>query len=208
MLLTMRRGPRTRHPRHDEYEREVHAERGQAHCMARGDCPRSRGRHVARCFALRTFFITPVKDTNSTRPRAARRLWRPSCRPSAWGRRGGPFRWMTCTLDATWASCRSSVGPAGSCHCHGLWRNPRELVQLVCSSRFGWGGPTLHTLARHDSPASPRSARPTRRFPHWSQAARSRLALTKGGGDMLLCASGVRRSSSKLATVRHRDRSR
>ena len=56
MLLTMRRGPRTRHPRHDEYEREVHAERGQAHCMARGDCPRSRGRHVARCFDFVLFY--------------------------------------------------------------------------------------------------------------------------------------------------------
>ena len=108
---------------------------------------------------------------------------------------------MTCTLDATWASCRSSVGPAGSCHCHGLWRNPRELVQLVCSSRFGWGGPTLHTLARRDSPASPRSARPTRRFPHWSQAARSRLALMCAGGQGTLPASARRVAHAETARV-------
>ena len=148
------------------------------------------------------FFYHPCKRYQQHAPaRSSPRLWRPSCRPSAWGRRGGPFRWMTCTLDATWASCRSSVGPAGSCHCHGLWRNPRELVQLVCSSRFGWGGPTLHTLARRDSPASPRSARPTRRFPHWSQAARSRLALMCAGGQGTLPASARRVAHAETARV-------
>jgi hypothetical protein len=39
MLLTMRRGPRTRHP--EPQARRVRA-RGQAHYTARGDCPRSR----------------------------------------------------------------------------------------------------------------------------------------------------------------------
>jgi hypothetical protein len=54
MLLTMRRGPRTRHPEPQARRvraRGAYAERGQAHCMARGDCPRSQGRHVASCFA-------------------------------------------------------------------------------------------------------------------------------------------------------------
>ena len=35
-----------------------------------------------------------------------------------------PSRWKTCSMDATWASSRSPVGPAGSYHCHGLRHSP------------------------------------------------------------------------------------
>ena len=57
MLLTMRRGPRTRHP--EPQARRVRA-RGQAHYTARGDCPRSRrGRHeaVVLPLSMRTFVL-------------------------------------------------------------------------------------------------------------------------------------------------------
>ena len=118
----------------------------------------------------------PLKDTSSTRPRAAGiALWRrravraPVCDAAA------PFRRGTGSMDARYASCRSPVGPAGSYHCHGLRRIPRHLCSLCSSCTPFRVGTAPHATAKHDSPAPPRRARPTPRVPRRSQAVRSSL---------------------------------
>ena len=56
--------------------------------------------------------------------------------------------------------------------CGGVKSGHVQLVQLLRA--FG-DGPSLHALAKHGSPASPRRARPTRRIPLRSQAVRPSL---------------------------------
>ena len=104
-------------PRHDGHERDVQAGWGRCGRTVRGDCPRSRG----RCMGLISTkaydpgFIPPLKDTSSTRPRAARiALWRRRAVRAPVGDAAAPFRRGTGSMDATCASCRSPVGPAGS----------------------------------------------------------------------------------------------
>ena len=87
-------------------------------------------------------FIPPLKDTSSTRPRAARiALWRRRAVRAPVGDAAAPFRRDRLCVDATCASCRSPIGSAGSCHCHGLRRIHRHLCSLCSSCVPVRGGP-------------------------------------------------------------------
>ena len=59
---------------------------------------------------------------------------------------------------------------------------PRALVQLVHLLHALGGGPSSHALAKHDRPAPPRRARPTRRVPLRSQAVRLSTGVRRGTG--------------------------
>ena len=87
-------------------------------------------------------FSPPLKDTSSTRPRAARiALWRRRAVRAPVGDAAAPFRRDRLCVDATCASCRSPIGSAGSCHCHGLRRIHRHLCSLCSSCVPVRGGP-------------------------------------------------------------------
>ena len=87
-------------------------------------------------------FIPPLKDTSSTRPRAAGlALWCRRVVRAPVGDAAAPFRRGTGSVDATCASCRSPIGSAGSCHCHGLRRIHRHLCSLCSSCVPVRGGP-------------------------------------------------------------------
>ena len=100
--------------------------------------PAIEGTPHGRHFPPRITILVLTPPSKRYQQHASARSWHrlvaPSCCPSARGRRIGPFQCGTGSMDATCASCLSPVGPAGSCHCHGLQRIPRHLCSL-CSPR-------------------------------------------------------------------------
>ena len=161
----------TRHPepRHDEHECEVHAVRCQGHCTVSGDNPRSWGRRIAhlRTSVVPYLFFTPWKVTNSTRARAASRSW---------------LLVSVVRSECSWATPRPD--PAGSMlfgrrvGVVPVAYRPNRLVPLTGLRHSTWhlqlqasGKAPCARCARRNrpgaprgSPASPRRARPTRRF--------------------------------------------
>ena len=108
-------------PRHDGHERECRP--GGAGVAARGPwrlpaiAGTPHGPHFPHLphLVFRAWLIPPLKDTSSTRPRAARiALWRRRAVRAPVGDAAAPFRRGTGSMDATCASCRLPVGPAGS----------------------------------------------------------------------------------------------
>ena len=110
-----------------------------------------------------TRFLSPLKKIPTARfrgqllsPVAPRRAVRAPMSDTE-----APSRWKTCSMDATWASCRSPVGPAGSYHRHRLRRSPGHLCSWFTScTPLGAGLP----LTRWPNTAAPhRPAAPDRR---------------------------------------------
>ena len=104
-------------------------------------------------------FITPCKDTSSTRSRAAapapraRRVVR-----AAVGDAAAPFRWLTGSMDGG-GSRRSLVGTSRLApQCHG-WRRSSRRMRSLGSSCAPLGGGLHHTrgpsTAQHDRLAPP-----------------------------------------------------
>ena len=104
-------------PRHDGHEREVQAGWGRCGRTVRGDCPRSRGRHMGVIFhlLLRPWFSPPLKRYQQhASASAGLALWCRRVVRAPVGDAAAPFRRGTGSMDARYASCRSPVGPAGS----------------------------------------------------------------------------------------------
>ena len=118
-------------------------------------------------------FITPCKDTSSTRARAAapapraRRVGR-----AAVGDAAAPFRWLTGSMDGG-GSRRSLVFPSRLApQCHGWRRSSRRMRSPGRLVRAFGGGPPPHAGTQHRPARPPCTACPTRRAPSRSQVVR------------------------------------
>ena len=126
-------------PRHDGHEREVQAGWGRCGRTVRGDCPRSRGRHMGVIFhlLLRPWIRPPLKRYQQHASALSwPRLVVPSCRPSTRGRRSGPVpardrlhgRHM-CVVPVARRPSRLVTLPWAAAHPQALV----QLVQLMCA---------------------------------------------------------------------------
>ena len=134
--------------------------------------------------------------------RSFSRLWSPSCRPSARGRRGGPVARINVLPGRHVGVVPVARRSSRLVPLPWVAAQPRALVQLVHLLHALGGGPSSHALAKHGRPAPPRRARPTRRVPLRSQAVRLSLHWCVDEGLGTLPGSG----KARCARCARRDR--